>query len=154
MLIRKIRDKDAGEVSLMCSRSFKASIAESLNDEGRETFSKIADSNAFLERMKQDNIILVAVNEHQVLGVIELKARQHIAMLFVDPHFQNKGIGRALFNAILPFVNTATLTVSASLASIDVYKKYGFKCAGEVSESAGLVYQPMTFESVSIRYKA
>ena len=143
MQVREIIEKDAESISMICRRSFETSVASSLPCEGVLTFTKIAKASAFLERMQQDNTILVAVDNHQIFGVIELKAGHHIAMFFVDPDFQNKGVGRALFSAILPHVCTDILTVSASLSSIDIYKKYGFEYAGEVGESAGLVYQPM-----------
>ncbi|KAF7771255.1 hypothetical protein PCIT_a4322 [Pseudoalteromonas citrea] len=143
MEVRKVQEKDLVQVNLICIRSFEASIAGSLGCEGITTFIEIAKSSAFLKRMQQDNTILVAEDKQRIVAVIELKAGHHIAMFFVDPDFQNKGVGRALFNAILPHVRTDILTVSASLSSIDIYKKYGFKYAGEVGESAGLVYQPM-----------
>ena len=146
MQIREIREKDAESISMICMRSFETSIASSLPCEGVLTFTKIAKASAFLERMQQDNTILVAEDKQRIVAVIELKAGHHIAMFFVDPDFQNKGVGRALFSAILPHVRTDILTVSASLSSIDIYKKYGFEYAGEVGESAGLVYQPMELE--------
>lgn len=34
----------------------------------------------------------------------------------------------------------------ASLSSVPAYKKYGFECAGDTGESAGLIYQPMRIE--------
>ena len=44
---------------------------------------------------------------------------------------------------MLPYSKTDVITVSASLTSITAYLNFGFECVGEVSESAGLTYQPM-----------
>ncbi|WP_247688764.1 GNAT family N-acetyltransferase [Pseudoalteromonas sp. MMG012] len=93
--------------------------------------------------MQQDNVLLVVEENENLIGMIELKAGGHVAMLFVDPEFQNNGVGRALLNAVLAHVNADILTVSASLTSFGAYQKYGFNCVGKIQESSGLVYQPM-----------
>ncbi|WP_298769589.1 GNAT family N-acetyltransferase [uncultured Shewanella sp.] len=38
------------------------------------------------------------------------------------------------------------LTVSASLTSVPAYLRYGFKVAGEIAESEGLTFRPMTLD--------
>jgi len=81
-----------------------------------------------------------------VQGVIELKEGRHVAMLFVDPESQNKGIGSELFSEVMAYARTEIITVSASLNSVSAYLKYGFVCTGEPDEKSGLKYQPMEFE--------
>ncbi|QEQ98352.1 GNAT family N-acetyltransferase [Neptunomonas concharum] len=56
------------------------------------------------------------------------------------------GIRKSLITAALKHARTQTVTVKASLSSVPAYKKYGFKCSGDIGESAGLVYQPMEIE--------
>nr|WP_276469568.1 GNAT family N-acetyltransferase [Neptunomonas concharum] len=53
---------------------------------------------------------------------------------------------KSLITAALKHARTQTVTVKASLSSVPAYKKYGFKCSGDIGESAGLVYQPMEIE--------
>ena len=146
MKIRKMEEKDLDAVSAICMDSFSQSVADTLSVEGVSTFSKIAASDSFLSRMKEDNLILVAEYSGRIEGVIELKERRHVAMLFVDPKYQRKGVGKKLLSSALNYAAVNTVTVSASLSSIPVYKKYGFECKGEKSESAGLVFQPMEIE--------
>jgi len=144
--IREIQDKDMEAVSTVCLHSFSESIGSSLSEEGVSTFSQIASSSAFRERAKGDNFIYVAEENESIKGVVELKAGRHIAMLFVDPESQMKGIGRQLLLSALRRSRVNTVTVSASLSSVPAYKKYGFMCKGNIAESAGLVYQPMEIE--------
>ncbi len=146
MNIRKIENKDTQAVSTICMNAFLKSIAGTLTDEGVATFTKIAASDAFLKRIKEDNLILVAEHNHEIMGVIELKEGRHIAMLFIDPKQQRKGVGRKLILSVLAHARCPSVTVSASLSSIAAYKSVGFECKGEVGESAGLVYQPMEIE--------
>ena len=143
MIIRKMNEKDVEAVSEICIASFLRSIADTLSEEGKTTFSSIAASNAFLGRMKGDNLMLVAESDENIEGVIELKEGRHVAMLFIRPESQKSGIGRKLLVSALKYAKVETVTVSASLSSVSAYEKYGFECSGEIDESAGLVYQPM-----------
>lgn len=143
MDIRKMEEKDIEAVSTVCLASFSKSIAGTLSDKGVSTFSEIAASSAFLKRMKEDNLMLVAECGGEIEGVIELREGRHVAMLFVEPEKQMKGIGKKLLLSALRYARVDTVTVSASLPSIPAYKKYGFECKGDIAESAGLVYQPM-----------
>lgn len=149
--IRKLENKDVEAVSELCMASFSKSVAASLSEEGVATFSKIAASDAFHHRMTEDNVMLVAQCDGKIEGVIELKEGRHVAMLFVDPDRQMKGVGRELLASALTYARVDTVTVSASLSSVVAYKKYGFECKGDVAESAGLIYQPMQIELEAIK---
>lgn len=83
MIIRKMEEKDLEAVCAICMDSFLQSVAGTLSDEGITTFSNIAACGAFLDRMKGDNLMLVAENDENVEGVIELKEGRHVAMLFI-----------------------------------------------------------------------
>ncbi|MGF1613022.1 MAG: GNAT family N-acetyltransferase [Gammaproteobacteria bacterium] len=146
MIVRQMEETDLEAVSAVCIASFTRSVADSLSEQGITTFTKIAASEAFSERMNGDNVMLVADNNGEVQGVVELKEGRHVAMLFICPDQQKKGIGKILLAAALKHARAATVTVSASLPSVPAYKKYGFKCSGDIGESAGLVYQPMEIE--------
>ncbi|WP_076496005.1 GNAT family N-acetyltransferase [Neptunomonas antarctica] len=53
-----------------------------------------------------------------------------------------KAEGRRLLSAALKYTRSDIVTVNVSLSSVPAYKKYGFNYTGDVSISAGLVYQP------------
>lgn len=143
MQIRTLEIKDLEAASAVCMAAFTKSIADSLSDEGVATFTKVAAPKSFRERMSQDTNTLVAVIEDTVVGVAGLREGHHVSMLFVNPSHQKQGIGTHLLDALLLLARSSKVTVSASLPSIPMYEKYGFVQQGEVSETAGLVYQPM-----------
>lgn len=133
MIIRKVEEKDVEAVSATCMASFLRSVAGTLSEEGISTFSNIAASSAFLDRMKGDNLMLVAEKDGKIEGVIELKEGRHVAMLLTA----------------LNHAKVEAVTVSASLpyqSSVHAYEKYGFECKGETGKSAGLVYQAMVLK--------
>ncbi|WMJ69450.1 GNAT family N-acetyltransferase [Stenotrophomonas sp. 24(2023)] len=152
--IRPIQPADHAAAAQVCRTAFTASIAPTLGTQGITTFHGIATADAFATRLQQDNAAWVAEQTGQLVGVIELRAGTHLAMLFVEPALQGLGIGRALLQALLPSVRSDTLTVSASLTSVDAYLRYGFTRAGDIAESHGLVYQPMLLSMTGPRTAA
>ncbi|QNH06653.1 GNAT family N-acetyltransferase [Pseudomonas sp. B11D7D] len=143
MLIRAVQAEDLQAFSEPCMRSFMTTVAPSLSAEGVASFTQIAATTSLAERLQDDNLMLLAAHEGCPFGYIELKQGQHLAMLFVEPSQQRQGIGRQLLQAALAHVRADTLTVKASLTSVNAYEHYGFVCTGEVGQSAGLVFQPM-----------
>lgn len=123
--------------------AFMDSVASTLADEGIATFRKIATAEAFASRLNEDNLMWLAEVAGQPAGLIELKQGRHIAMLFITPELQRQGIGRRLVAEAIRHARSDVLTVSASLPSVPAYLGYGFHCSGEVSESMGIIYQPM-----------
>ena len=146
MSIRKINPTDLHSVSSVCIRAFMASVAPTLQEEGIKTFHSIASVNGLESRMDTDNEMFVYEENGEPIGFLELKEGRHIAMLFVSPSAQKKGVGKSLVSAMFPYAKNNVITVSASLTSVPAYLHYGFKCNGEASESAGLKYQPMKIE--------
>lgn len=143
MHVRPAEQKDLDTLSQICMASFDGALADTLPAAGRDTFKAIAAPAAIAARLTEDNQILVAEIAGQPVGMLELKAGRHIAMLFVAPAQQHKGVGKALINAAFELATEQSVTVSASLPSVGAYQKYGFELAGEIAESGGLVYQPM-----------
>ncbi|MEG0245913.1 MAG: GNAT family N-acetyltransferase [Pseudomonas sp.] len=143
MQVRKLTHDDLPHTSALCLDAFMQAVAPSLSAEGVATFAKVAAAQAFAERMTGDNLMLVYVVEETLAGLIELKEGRHVAMLFVAPGWQRRGVGTRLMAAALEQAREAVVTVSASLPSVAAYQRYGFVLAGDVGEYAGLVYQPM-----------
>lgn len=143
MQIRQLTEADLPHVSALCLDAFMLAVAPSLSAQGVETFVRVASVEAFAERRQGDNLMLVCEADGRITGLVELKQGRHMAMLFVAPSWQRRGIGRRLISAALEQVSAEIVTVSASLSSVAAYQRYGFVLAGDVSESAGLVYQPM-----------
>ncbi|WET10903.1 GNAT family N-acetyltransferase [Pseudomonas sp. D3] len=143
MQIRKLTYDDLPHASALCLDAFMIAVAPSLSTQGVETFAKVAAAQAFADRMEGDNLMLVCVADGAITGLIELKEGRHVAMLFVTPGSQRRGIGMRLMGAALEQVRDEVVTVRASLSSVAAYESYGFALSGDVGEFAGLIYQPM-----------
>ena len=143
MQIRKLTRDDLPRVSALCLDAFMLAVAPSLSAQGVETFARVAAVQAFSDRIEGDNLMLVCVADGAIVGLIELKEGRHLAMLFVAPGWQRRGIGMRLMSAALEQARGEAVTVRASLSSVTAYESYGFSLSGDVGEFAGLVYQPM-----------
>ncbi|AWH49804.1 GNAT family N-acetyltransferase [Stenotrophomonas sp. SAU14A_NAIMI4_5] len=142
--IRPARPDDLAAISAICMAAFHEAVAPSLSAQGVATFTQVAAADAFAERLQGDNHILIAEQDGDIVGVIELKEGRHLAMLFVDPACQGQGIGHALLQAVLPQLRTPAMSVRASLNAVPTYQRYGFVIDGEIGEFNGLVYQPLS----------
>ncbi|PVZ42161.1 GNAT family N-acetyltransferase [Pseudomonas sp. CC120222-01a] len=143
MQIRKMTHEDLPSANALCLESFMLAVAPSVSAQGVATFTKIAAQEALAERMAGDNLTLVCIVEGTLAGLIELKEGRHVAMLFVAPAWQRRGIGKRLMSSALQQARANVVTVRASLSSVAAYERYGFALAGAVGEVAGLIYQPM-----------
>jgi len=123
--IRPARPDDLAAISAICMAAFSEAVAPSLSAQGVATFTQVAAADAFAERLQGDNHILIAEQDGDIVGVIELKEGRHLAMLFVDPPCQGQGIGHALLQAVLPQLRTPTMSVRASLNAVSAYQRYG-----------------------------
>lgn len=144
--IRKVKKTELKKVSAICMKAFRESVAPTLSDEGIATFTNIASVKSLSSWMNLGNIILVYEKAGVMKGVIGIREQRHLAMLFVDPDYQQQGIGRAMLSASFPYILSEVLTVNASLNAIPAYLKYGFTYSGPESESNGLRCQPMELE--------
>lgn len=146
MPVRKMRVEDVHAVSKMVVASFGASVADSLSDEGVSTFMGLSAADAFTKRMAEDNSMYVYVESEAIQGMVELKEGRHVAMLFVSPEMQGRGVGRALIYKAVSQRRVSSLTVKASLSSVPAYKKYGFEVTGAEAEEMGLRFIPMRLD--------
>lgn len=143
MRIRNAEDKDLDEINEVCQTAFIHSVASTLTDQGVDAFAEISSAVSFAKRMQQDNQLLVCERNDELLGVIELKEGRHITMFFVRPRAQYQGVGKLLIEKALQLARGQTVTVNASLTSVDAYIHYGFTTTGSIGEISGLRYQPM-----------
>jgi len=143
MAIKEMKLGDVQEVSKIVVAAFLDSVACELTQEGISTFKGLSSPEAFAKRMNEDNHMFVYEEQGEIMGMIELKEGRHVAMLFVSPAHQKRGIGKILIEAAITCRCVQTITVSASIPSVPAYQSYGFNVIGAEEEKQGLRYVPM-----------
>lgn len=116
--------------------------------EGVKSFENfITDST--LKRMFEMGAyqMLVAIYENQLIGMISLRDRIHISLLFVDEEYHRQGVGRALVEHLCAYLRDEEgerrVTVNASPYGVEFYHKIGFCDLGPEACADGIRYTPM-----------
>lgn len=103
---------------------------------------------AVRKRIQAGGIVLGAYTEGQILGAVEMRRPDHIALLFVDKRYQRRGISRALLNRGIAALLTedasvSSITVNASPYSVPVDQRLGYEATDRLQEKDGIKFVPM-----------
>ncbi len=146
MRIEKLKINDLSFASALIEKAFDHSVAPTLSEEGVAAFKSGLTQESIKNRLNLGNLFIVCRNNNLIVGVGEIRDKNHLNLLFVEPSMQKSGIGRKIFNELLRSVKESEVTVNSSLNSIDAYKQFGFIENGQPSEVKGIKYQPMVYK--------
>lgn len=129
-------------------KTFLEFEAQDYSEEGIRSFEDfIADP--LLKRMFRLGAyqMFLAFHGSRVVGMITLRSRFHISLLFVDADYHRQGIGRLLMDRLCSYLRTEMgmhkVTVHASPYGLGFYRRLGFRELGEEMEADGIRYTPM-----------
>ena len=87
-----------------------------------------------------------AFDGKKLVGVLCMRAPQHIAGFFVDAAYHRRGIGRTLFETMRQDYDRQVFTVHSSPYAVGFYRRLGFVPTQGEQITNGLRYTPMRFE--------
>ena len=122
--------------------------APDYSQEGIENFRRFVNDemlrNMFIAGHYQ---LFVAVDDGKYVGMLSLRERKHISLLFVDERYHRHGIASALLTYVSRYALTEEgvdkLTVNSSPYAIGFYHKKGFRDLQSETEADGIRYTPM-----------
>ncbi|MBI4503625.1 MAG: GNAT family N-acetyltransferase [Gemmatimonadetes bacterium] len=141
-----MRLEDAPAVSAMVYTAFRDSVAPRYSEEGQHDFFEYAAAERLAERLKQGHRLMLATAGERIIGVIEVRPPSHIAQLFMDRFYQDRGIARLLLEAAFPDSITQgglTVTVNAPPDSVSGYGRMGFRIIAPEQVRSGVRFVPM-----------
>ena len=151
----QIRLMESGEEAQVCKlveRLFIKNEANEISQQSISLFLSYANPVRMAERVAQDFcFVLVAVQADQLIGMIEVRNYNHIALLFVDDEHQRQGIASSLLEVAIEKCrekNAALrrITVNASPYGLPVYAHWGFHPIGEEIEMDGMLFTQMALD--------
>lgn len=147
--IRVIRAGEEVEVCNLVARSFNEFIGPGFSEEGKEEFFRYVNPRALHRRWRKGYHVLVAEDEGIIVGVVEVKKRRHISMLYVDKAYHKKGIATELMNRALDYIllqapKTKEVTVNSSPYASPFYERMGFRSTEGEKVIHGILHVPMT----------
>ena len=138
-----------GEEARVCSlieNVFNEFVAPDYDLEGVNEFFKFANPLAMAERAGTEQVIVIAERKSDLVGIIEMRKCEHIALLFVS--YRGRGIAKELIKKAVEECckrqpDIKTITVNSSLFAEPVYCRMGFKATGLVQKKNGITFVPM-----------
>jgi GNAT superfamily N-acetyltransferase len=122
-------------------------ITHELTPEGATTLLSSLRPNEIKQYIESGIKYHLAEIEDELVGVIAVKDNSHLYHLFVDEHYQRKGIASLLWSvaqeACLLKGNPGIFTVNSSSFALPIYEKLGFIVQEGQQEKDGVIYIPM-----------
>ncbi|WP_242952142.1 GNAT family N-acetyltransferase [Butyrivibrio sp. YAB3001] len=91
--------------------------------------------------------LFVAVDREKYVGMLTLREKKHISLLFVDENYHGNGVGSALIKYVSKYVSEEEgldrITVNSAPYAREFYHKRGFKDLGPETVADGIRYTPM-----------
>lgn len=151
IIIRKAVMADWEETMAMTWRTFMKFEATDYGMEGVENFRNFI-TDPILRRMFLLGTyhMFVATHMGKIVGMVSLRDKNHVSLLFVDEAYHRKGIGRKLIDTIGTFskeeYGREEITVNAAPYGFEFYKKIGFRSMSPLTCNGGIKYISMKKE--------
>lgn len=131
-------------------KTFMKYEADDYTPEGVKSFLDfITDSRLHRMFLIGSYEMIVAMKKKDMIGMITLRGRNHISLLFVDEKYHRKGVGRSLMQYLCRQVlieeGAPKITVNAAPYGLEFYHKLGFRDTGMEMQQDGIRYTPMEF---------
>ena len=140
--IREIKKDEYQNTIDLVYDVFNKYEAPNYTEEGVKEFVKTIHDEIFISSLT----IYGAFVEDDLVGMIATRNNgEHIALFFVDDRYQNRGIGKRLFEYILDKTDCEKITVNSSIYARDIYHRFGFKDIDEEKSVNGLRFIPMAY---------
>ena len=146
--VRPMRPGEEVDVCALVARVFNEHIAPEFPQEGIEEFFRYARPEGMAQRSRAGETILLAQEANRLVGMLEMRGIDHIALLFVET--QGRGIGRQLVDHAFRICRERApgvrrVSVHASRYAVPIYRRLGFESEGPEQTLNGITFLPMVF---------
>ena len=140
--VRRLAPEEIPAALELCWRVFLEFEAPEYSPEGVAAFRASLDDEERTRRLD----FYGAFDGEKLVGVLCMRAPQHIGGFFVDAAYHRRGIDRRPFEAMRQDYETQVFTVNSSPYAVEVYRRLGFVPTDTEQLTDGLRYTPMRFE--------
>ena len=140
--VRRLAPEEIPAALELCWQVFLQFEAPEYPAEGVAAFRASLDDEERTRRLD----FYGAFDGEKLVGVLCMRAPQHIGGFFVDAAYHRRGIGRRLFEAMRQDYEKQVFTVNSSPYAVEVYRRLGFVPTDTEQLTDGLRYMPMRFE--------
>lgn len=146
--IRQADIYDWDEAVMLAWKTFLRFEAKDYGEEGIKSFRDFL-SDSMLRRMflVGNYPVFIASDEEKQVGMISLRDKKHISLLFVEENHHLQGIGRRLIARAEKYIREeyglSEITVNAAPYALGFYHRLGFKDMAPQLCKEGILYTPM-----------
>lgn len=146
--IRQANIFDWDEAIALAWKTFLKFEAKDYGQEGIDSFREFL-SDALLRRMflTGEYPMFIALDSGKQAGMISLRNRRHISLLFVEEGHHHRGIGRMLIRKMEGYIQKEyqerKITVNAAPYAVGFYHQVGFEDVAPQLKKDGILYTPM-----------
>lgn len=149
-VIRPAKTDEWEDAMALAWRTFNKFVAPEYSDLGiKEFYDFVSDNGVRKMFLIGEYKVWIAVKDNEVIGIVSVRSKRHISLLFVDGGYQKCGIGRNLLYTAAEYMleNGETYaTVNASPYGVEFYHRIGFKDTGEERVESGMRVTPMRWD--------
>lgn len=139
--VRRLTREEIPQALELCWRVFLEFEAPDYPEEGVAAFRASLDDEERTRRLS----FYGAFDGDTLVGVLCMRAPQHIADFFVDAAYHRRGIGKKLFKAMRQDYARQEFTVNSSPYAVEIYRHLGFAPTDSEQVTGGLRYTPMIY---------
>lgn len=147
--IGEISPEEAGSALVLITATFDRFVGPGYSEQGLQAFKNFITRERQRPHYADRAFMLVARQERQIIGVIEMWDYRHITLLFTAAEWHNRGIAKHLLQAA---INTCRrhnpalgkISVRSSPFAVPVYQKLGFLADGQEQIVDGMRFTAMT----------
>lgn len=150
--IRKIKPDEVSDSLALALEVFMQFEAPDYRPEGVETFKRdIIENNAFIADCKQGICpIFGAFDGNKLIGIIGMRSKTHINLVFVKKEYHRQGVATAIFRFLLNDIQNETphlneITLNSSPYGKPFYLHIGFVPLSDEQEINGIRFTPMKY---------
>ncbi|MFZ3103051.1 MAG: GNAT family N-acetyltransferase [Desulfitobacteriaceae bacterium] len=141
---REAQPQDVQAITELVLGVFDKYVGYGYSLDGQSVFRMYCLPNAMSTRLTEGtSFCLVAILVQKIIGMIEVRNGNHIALLFVDDRYHKNGIAKNLVTLAIEKVKVTDIYVNSSPYAIDIYKRMGFEQLEEEQERDGIRFIPM-----------
>lgn len=149
ILVRPIVNEEWENAMGLAWKTFLRFEGTDYTQEGIDNFQDFITDQTLRRMFLQGEYILYgAFYRNQIVGIISLRNKQHISLLFVDEEYHMMGIGRKLIYEMKKLekeLGGCRLTVNSSPYAVGFYHKIGFVDTNIEQTKDGIRYTPMSW---------
>ena len=148
VVVRCAYNSDWDGAMKLAWKTFARFDAPDYSAEGISNFRNfVTDKNLHKMFVAGHYQLFVAIDGGKYVGMLSLREKKHISLLFVDEQYHHNGVGSALIKFVSKYAKEeeglSCLTVNSSPYAVDFYRTRGFKDLGPETEADGIRFTPM-----------